>query len=186
MADTGWVTCGTCANNTSIFTQGTNRDWDNESNATNTSATYAINTKIDGYDHNLSDALRASNFDFGLPNCTIDGVRVKFPRKGYYNYGGNEEVGFKLVDENGNAWGSQKKTAGGWPAALTTSYKGSSSDLWGTGGITRSQASDVDFGCYHRSDSYREYNSTPQIQYFQMKIYYTAIAFTAGLVSPIF
>lgn len=90
--------------------------------------------------------LRASNFTFNIPeNSLIQGFTVVVEMA--ESSAGTETVSVQLVGAAGTAIGTAKTfTANG--TALTLYTTGSSSDVWGTSGLTATDLNDTDFGVY--------------------------------------
>lgn len=138
MATTGAIIAGT---GTSV-TRGAGTAWTNPGNITANDGTVAsCNSGASG-----SANLRASNFAFNIPaNSLIQGFTVVVDMA--ESSAGTETVSVQLVGPAGTAIGTAKTfVASGTTLTLYTT--GSSTDLWGTTGLTAADVNDIDFGVY--------------------------------------
>jgi hypothetical protein len=138
MSTTGDKIAGT---GTSVA-RGTNTAWTNPGNITaNDGAVASCNSGTTG-----SAYLRASNFTFNIPaNSLIQGFTVKVDMA--ESSTGSETVSVQIVGAAGTAIGAAKTfIANG--TALIVYTTGSSTDLWGTTGLTATDVNDTDFGVY--------------------------------------
>lgn len=138
MSTTGDIIAGT---GTSVV-RSTATAWTNPGNITandNSTASCASNSVGSAY-------LRASNFNFGIPtNSLIQGFTVKVEMA--ESSTGTETVRVQIVGPAGTAIGTAKTfVASGTTLTLYTT--GSSTDLWGTTGLTAADVNDTDFGVY--------------------------------------
>lgn len=138
MSTTGAIIAGT---GTSV-TRGAGTAWTNPGNITANDGTVAsCNSGSSGAAY-----LRASNFNFNLPaNSLIQGFTVVVEMA--ESSAGTETIRVQLVGAAGTAIGTEKTfVASGTTLTLYTT--GSSTDLWGTTGLTATDINDTDFGVY--------------------------------------
>lgn len=186
MADTGWVTVGTGANNADAG----NKSWNNTSNITTASDASYSTTTTNLKDEETSQYLHGTNCDFSsIPEgSTIDGVGVlvRRCRSSDQASGGNMQDHTIQLLVGGVRTGDNKAVSTAWGGInnVGTAEYGGASDLWGLS-LSRSEVIASNFGL-----AVRAYTSTgsrsPQVFYIQIKVHYTEAAGNTGAFFALF
>lgn len=182
MADTGWVTVGTGANNADAGATA----WTNPGNITSASdASYAQATSI-AKNGAGSQYLHGTNLSLSVPaGATIDGVEA-LVRRTANNYGNTYDHTIQLI-VGGSRSGDNKASATIWPAntSINSATYGGASDLWS---LSLSQADVVaaNFGLAVRVAASTASAITPRVQYLQIKVHYTEAAGNTGAFFALF
>ncbi|MBX3580851.1 MAG: hypothetical protein KF810_03005 [Rhizobiaceae bacterium] len=182
MADTGWVTVGTGANNADAG----NTAWSNPGNITTASdAAYAI---VGLAKDTTSQYLHGTNCDFSaIPSgATIDGVEARVRK---WSGGGPTDHTIQLI-VGGTRSGDNKSAGAAWasPSSTNVSYDyGGASDLWGLS-LSRSDVVAVNFGLAVRAARVGGSGGTVNIRvpYIQLKVHYTEAAGNTGAFFALF
>ena len=174
MADTGFINCGTGADNAGVGTEV----WGSPGRVTASDNSDAAVTLTDS---EVSHYLAASNHTNGLPvGATIDGIETQYEAD---MFGASSAIvtSCKLLDAAGSVVGDEKGDSRAWMDADNLDQFGGASDLWGTT-PTKASLDDSDSGWVISATSS---SSTTFVRLDAMwrKIYYTA---AGGVTMPIF
>jgi len=178
MADTGWKFPGTAVGNRAV--SGSTSDWSNPDNIKADDASVAGITVLGGQ---LSRGLAATNFDFSsIPvGATIDGIEIQLGD--YEKISGIElsTTNLRLILADGSD-GTENKflDVASW-GSIQTDEAGGAADLW-TETITRADVQDVDWGWFISVDA-AFVQGIGEVDFMQMKVYYTLGGPTPGLGS---
>lgn len=183
MADTGWVTPGTGANNADAGDVA----WSNASNIT--TATDAARADASSLPKNTgtSQYLHATNFDFSsIPSgATIDGIEARV-RKGSSTNTANRiyEHTIQLI-VGGSRAGSNKGGSGSWVLTTSTATFGGATDLWGLA-PSQSDVASSNFGLAVRAVNTNTGTGNAFVYYVQLKVHYTEAAGNTGAFFALF
>lgn len=126
MADTGWISPGTMASDSS---SGGTRPWATPDNAKTSNDAWSTSAGMPS--GGFSYYLKATNFNMGVPaGATINGIKVQFERK---KSGAQAVTDWKIyIVKASGAYGTQNKSAGwAWNAVEGYTEFGGEADLWG-------------------------------------------------------
>lgn len=181
MADTGWVTVGTGANNADAG----NTAWSNTGNITTaTDSAYAQATSIPK-STGTSQYLHGTNLGLSIPaGSTIDGIEALVR---HYNSGSFQYDHTVQLIIGGSRSGSNKASGTVWASNTIENFTyGGASDLWGLT-PTRGDVVASNFGLSFRmSNQIALGTSTPRVYYIQMKVHYTEAAGNTGAFFALF
>jgi hypothetical protein len=160
---------------------GENDDaWVNPGNVSADDATEAQITAATFDSPDISRRLQAYNFAFsGLdPAATVDGIIVEIDRRSIIS-GSGKDFRVQLASDCNNTTstptflGNNKAdTATTWPTTSTVATYGTSTDLWGTTGLTGADITSSNFGiCFSASALIA--NADIGCDFIRMTIYYT-------------
>ncbi len=171
MADTGFLFPGTAAGDRTIT--GGDLNW---SSPDNIKADDGFNSPcFVGSASPNSNGLAASNFDFSGVSGTIDGIEVQI---GDYVVTAGDDVDWvvgKLILADDSDGGTSKHTdLADWTNSNQTDQMGGASDLWDET-INLSDVQDVDWGFFVGIDWISGTSVQPDIDFLQMKVYYTPV-----------
>lgn len=180
MADTGYVTAGTGANNADAG----NTAWSNPGNIT--TATDSANASANNITKSgTSQYLHATNFDFSsIPvGATIDGIDV-LRREGSSTANVQDHTVQLIV--GGTRSGDNKATGTTWTTSASTETFGGASDLWGLS-LSRADVVASNFGVAIRATNISgSAQPTARIYYVQIKVHYTEAAGNTGAFFALF
>ena len=174
MADTGFLFPGTAVGNRTI--SGGDVNWVNPDNIKADDTSMATANVSSGSPN--TNGLAASNFDFSGVAGTIDGIEVQV---GDYSVGIADDADWavgKLILADDSDGGTSKHTAlADFTISDQTDQMGGASDLWDeTIGV--SDVQDVDWGFFVGLDWISATIVLVNIDFMQMKVYYTPISIT--------
>lgn len=167
----GPLSPGTVADRTGYGT----KTWSNPSNAKTSNNVYADVVLPSGDD--TSHYLYASNFGFSAAiedAAVIDGIVVEIERFSL-NYLVRDSGSPKLVNAAGALFGTAKPSGTAWGTIDPNTYKiyGSSTDKWGTSGLTGADVKDPDFGVVLAAVNDGTGTKTAKVDHIRMTIYCT-------------
>lgn len=168
MADTGWVTAGTGANNAAAG----NTAWGNTGNITTaTDAAYSEASSV--AKSGSTQYLHAANFDFSsIPSgSTIDGIEA-LVRRQQTGTGGSSDNTIQLI-LGGSRTGSNLASSEDWSSSIQSKQYGGASNLWG---LTpdRSDVISASFGLAIRGNNLSGITQINlRVYYVQIKVHYT-------------
>ena len=172
MAETAWTKPGSGAN-----VAGGDETWSSPTRITADNGLTADTGFLGSLE--TSDYLYGDNFGFSLStSATIDGVEFRFERSNAFSTDGDiEDHTVQLVNASAVRFGNNKAVSGTWPGSLTLStVYGGSTDLWGTTTLTPELVNDPDFGVQVRCEVTSGFFLIGSVDYFELKIHYTAPA----------
>lgn len=151
--------------------------WNNPDHAMASDDSYAI---TDGMDWNTCDAIFATDFDFALPNSTVDGIIVEIEKSNPYGGAPNfdevfDDVLSLFVDGSQKGFGKSNPTQ--WPVADTYVSYGTSVDKW-SATWTETDINSSTFGCsFICFGAPSAYAHMPQgyIDHIRITVYYTEV-----------
>lgn len=146
--------------------------WSNPGNITADDSSYASVTTA-SFGTSNTEALKAQNFGFNLPNSTINGFIVTFSARKASGIAGIEDIIVQLLNASGTATGNQKSSGSNWGTSFATKTLGGSADKWGTT-LTYTDVNDPDFGVKIRChDNHTSFGATGEINWVKINVYYT-------------
>lgn len=156
------------------YNDGGNSEWVNVNNVKFADGAIAQS----GYQikNETTQQLRGYSFDFSsIPaGATINGIEAIINRKLFKDAGYITDSIFQLI-YNGNLIGSNYASAMHWPTSYTDATYGGASDLWGYA-LTRAIVQSSTFGLVLKVVDVANGGNgeTPAVDYFKMRVYYTA------------
>ena len=172
--DTGFLSPGTMANDSSVGTNGTPA-WANPDNAKSSNDVYAVVTE--NTTGGTTNYLKATNFGAAVPaGNNITGVEVVIERKRTSIGTSCLDSEVKLVKADASIGSTNKAdTVTAWPTSDGEKTYGGDGDKWGES-LGVSDVNDVDFGVVINVSTLPTYPPiTISIDNIKIKIYYTAI-----------
>jgi hypothetical protein len=171
MSDTGWVSPGTVASDSTIG----DFSWESPSNAKASDNSNAVANPATSNAEYDSEYLKATNFGFSIPTgATIDGIEAEIEMTCSYDFGAQPtENEIKIVKSNGSIGATNRATGAGIPAPEASVSYGGSSDLWGETWSV-SDINDSDFGIVFSGTTYSDpFGQGLNVDHIQIKVYYT-------------
>jgi len=177
MADTGYISPGTMANDTAVGTVA----WTNPDNAKASDDHYAY--FYVGSGSITTNYLKATNFGFSIPaGATVDGIKVEIEKMAWFvdndNHASDNIV--SIVKADGSIGSTNKANPSQWgDAADTYTEHGGATDKWGET-WTPTNINDSDFGVVISvdSDSLDSLGIISYVDHIRIKVYYTVASAT--------
>lgn len=169
MADTGWKSPGTVANDASVGTVA----WINMDNVkvSDNNRAYANPLNTDDVSHYL----KATNFDFSVPDgALINGILVEIEKTSENSNEGIRDYSIKIVKSDGSLGTVNKKKNDSWPTMFdeVISQYGASVDLWDES-WSASDLNNSNFGVVISAYNNNDPDSYAYIDHIKIKVYYT-------------